>query len=287
LTTAVLRLCRYASLVALLALSAFGTARAASPVPEAAPQYGLTAIAGAHRRDSYAFAETQLGRLTPGSRPTGAIGLSIVSDDGLEVLLPGRIGWRLSNAADTELVPWLGVPLYLLKDSQGRHVPWFGVGAGLDLWYHPISPFAIGVNVGLLGVGDGDPTLYGAARVWAAAGFSWRLRERVTISLGAGYARNTSDEPTRSLNADQRAEKLGFGSVLSDGIRQHPALAVELSRALTLGLNVRIDYVPDEKLDSANVAPIDEAPPLPDPQSLGGPVGYEAALVVVYTINPR
>lgn len=255
-------------------------------MPEAPPQFGLTGIAGAHRRFSYAFAETQLGRLAPGSHPSAALGFSIVSDDGLEVLLPGRIGYRWSNGKDTELVPWFGLPLYLLEDSRGRHVPWFGVGGGIDLWYRPVSPFAIGVNVGLLAVGDGDPSLYGAARVWAAAGFSWRVHERVSISLGAGYARNTSDAPTTSLNADQRAQKFGFGSVLSDGIRQHPALAFELSRTLTLGLSARMDYVPDEAFTTLDILPVDEAPPLPDPQGLGGPVGFEAALVVVYTINP-
>jgi hypothetical protein len=273
-------------LSALLVLLA-GSPRAQAGSAEPQPRYGVTALAGVHRRDSYAFAETQLGRLSPGSRPTGAIGFSIVSDDGLELLLPGRIAWRFSSNGDTELVPWLGVPLYLLKDSRGRHVPWFGIGVGLDLWYRPISAFGIGVNVGLLGVGDGDPTLYGAARVWAAAGFDWRLHERITISLGAGYARNASDEPTRSLNADQRAEKFAFGSVLSDGIRQHPAFAYELSPALTFGLNARVDYVPDEAFTRLDILPVDEAPPLPDPQGLGGPVGFEAALVVIWTIDPH
>lgn len=248
---------------------------------------GIHALAGIHRRQAYAFSEAQLGRIAPGSRPSLGLGFSIESDDGLEVLLPGRIAWRFLPAADLDLVPWFGIPLYLLEDSQGRHVPWFGLGVGLDVWYRPVAPFALGLNLGLLGVGDGDPTLYSRARSWVAAGFSWRPYERVSLNLGAGYVSNFSDTLTPSLNADQGAEKVGFGSVLTDGIQPRPVLALELSRALTLGLDVRVDYTLSEGRIESLPDSNDAAPPRRDPQELGGPVGYEAALVVVYTINPR
>ncbi len=271
-----------------LALLGAGTAKAQpARAPEAQPEVGVTALAGVHRRHAYAFSEAQLGRIAPASRPTAALGFSIVSDEGLEVLLPGRIGWRFLPAAQLDLVPWFGIPLYLTKDSQGRHVPWFGLGGGADLWYRLVEPLALGVNVGLLAVGDGDPSLYGAARWWAAAGFSWRPLERWSVSLGAGYARNTSDTLTPSINADQGAEKVGFGSVLTDGIRPRPVLALELSRALTLGLDVRVDYTLREGRIEPAPSPDDAAPPRRDPEELGGSLGYEAALVIVYTINPR
>jgi hypothetical protein len=274
--------------LALLALGGARTARAQSvPAPEAAPVVGIHALAGIHRRQTYAFSEAQLGRIAPGSRPSLGLGFSIESDDGLEVLLPGRIGWRFGARARTEVVPWFGIPLYLMEDSQGRHVPWFGLGGGADLWYRPIQPLALGINVGLLAVGDGDPTLYGGARLWAAAGFRWSPLERVSLGFGAGYARNTSDTLTPSLNADQGAEKVSFGSVLTDGIQPRPVLALELSRALTLGLDVRIDYTLREGRIEPPLTPDDAAPPRRDPQELGGSLGYEAALVVVYTINPR
>jgi len=215
-------------------------------------RYYLLGLGGLHHGLSFAFAESQYGRLAPATTPaTGMLALGVINDGlGLELSLPGRFAWRLNKGGFLEWVPWLGLPYYWAPDAAGKLRFRFGVGVGLDLWARLSQTSRLGFNLGILSQEDGkdgDDFL----RAWASVGHAWRASDEWSFHLGVGYAQNLVNQGASlgDLTTAERGAQLSLGSILTDGILPLPLVGYQLSDSLSLGLSAHLDYrLPDHSL---------------------------------------
>jgi hypothetical protein len=112
--------------------------------------YYLLGGIGTHAGLGLSLAESQYGRVAPQGTPlTGFMAFAVQNTGlGLEVSVPGLLGWRLGKGSAIEWIPWVGLPYYWLPDASGDLRFHFGLGLGLDTWMRTSSRSRVGLNIG-------------------------------------------------------------------------------------------------------------------------------------------
>lgn len=96
--------------------------------------YYLLGGVGSQQTLGFSLAEAQYGRIAAeGAAVTGFLSFAAENTGlGLEVAVPGRLGWRLGRGSGLEWVPWMGLPYYWDRDTDGDLRFRLGLGTGLE-----------------------------------------------------------------------------------------------------------------------------------------------------------
>lgn len=208
-------------------------------------QYYLHGAVGAFNRLSYSFSETQVGRFAA-TEPNslGSIAFTGTSSLGLEVSVPGRLGWRFGERL--EWFPWIGAPYYVVLRPETKAAFAVGIGTGLDLWWSATPSDQVGFNVALNSVRDDGALGFtkDELRGWLALGYSRQLGPHVRLNLGLGYAQNLLQDGEAFPSADAGGKGLlGFGSIATNGALPRPLLEWRTTDTVSLGFDANA-YVP-------------------------------------------
>jgi hypothetical protein len=203
---------------------------------------------GSYRGLGYSLSESQYGRIAPdGTSLTSFAGFAMVNtglgvEAGLEVSVPGRVGWRVGRGSGFEWMPWVGFPYYWHGPSDDDPMLRVGVSVGLDAWADLSGRSRLGLNLGASSNEWGEANRFD---VWAAAGHGFARGDHWRIHIGLGFAHTVADLAATASLADQR-DRISLGGVLTDGVLPLPLVEFRADESLSFGLTAQLDFrLPD------------------------------------------